>query len=166
MNLSCKGTSCLKIAVLLLWILIRMWCVAMRAVARMHTITLREKSPNTAFYLVCIFPHSDWTRRDTPYLSVFSPNAGKCGPEKTSYLDTFHAVLPKMDLFVNYFCKGLYVRCFLRSWLCVRLFLDSNILQNRCFSVKFAKFLRTLYLQITSGGCFCKLLLADILVYP
>ena len=32
-----------------------------------------------------IFPH-------TPYLSVFSPNAGKYGPEKTPYLDTFHAV--------------------------------------------------------------------------
>ena len=42
--------------------------------------------------LVCIFPHSDWIRRDTPYLSVFSPNAGKYGPEKTPYLDTFHAV--------------------------------------------------------------------------
>ena len=27
------------------------------------------------------FPHSDWTR--TEYLSVFSPNAGKYGPEKT-----------------------------------------------------------------------------------
>ena len=29
---------------------------------------------------------------DTSYLSVFSPNAGKYGPEKTSYLDTFHRV--------------------------------------------------------------------------
>ena len=28
----------------------------------------------------------------TKYLSVFSPNAGKCGPEKTPYLDKFHAV--------------------------------------------------------------------------
>ena len=32
-----------------------------------------------------IFPHSDWIRRDTEYLSVFCPNAGKmrekCGPE-------------------------------------------------------------------------------------
>ena len=27
----------------------------------------------------CIFLHSDWTRRDTEYLSVFSPNAGKSG---------------------------------------------------------------------------------------
>ena len=24
------------------------------------------------------------------YLSVFSPNMGKYGPEKTQYLDTFH----------------------------------------------------------------------------
>ena len=36
--------------------------------------TLREKCP------------------DTKFLSVFSPNAGKYGPEKTPYLDTFHAV--------------------------------------------------------------------------
>ena len=26
-----------------------------------------------------IFPHSDWIRRDTEYLSVFNLNAGKCG---------------------------------------------------------------------------------------
>ena len=30
---------------------------------------------------------------DTPYLSVFSPNAGKYGPELIPYLGTFHAVL-------------------------------------------------------------------------
>ena len=36
-----------------------------------------------SIFLVRIFPHSDWIRRDTPYLSVFSPNEGKCGPEKT-----------------------------------------------------------------------------------
>ena len=40
-----------------------------------------------------IFPRSDWIRRDTEYLYVLSPNAGKYGPEKTPYLDTFHAVL-------------------------------------------------------------------------
>ena len=28
----------------------------------------------------------------TEYLSVFSPNAEKYGPEKTPYLHTFHAV--------------------------------------------------------------------------
>ena len=31
-------------------------------------------------------------KRDTPYLSVFSPHTGKYGPEKTPYLDTFHVV--------------------------------------------------------------------------
>ena len=31
--------------------------------------------------LVCIFPHSDWMRRYTEYLFVFSPNVEKCGPE-------------------------------------------------------------------------------------
>ena len=54
--------------------------------------TLREICPNTEFFLVRIFPHSDWIQRDTPYLSVFSPNVGKYGPEKTPYSDTFHAV--------------------------------------------------------------------------
>ena len=54
--------------------------------------SLREKCPNTEFFLVRIFPHSDRIRRDTDYLSVFSPNAGKYGPEKTLHLDTFDAV--------------------------------------------------------------------------
>ena len=36
---------------------------------------LREKCPNTEFFLVCIFLHP-----------------GKYGPEKTPYLDTFHKV--------------------------------------------------------------------------
>ena len=31
---------------------------------------------------VPIFPHSDWIRRNTPYLSLFSSNAGKYGPGK------------------------------------------------------------------------------------
>ena len=30
--------------------------------------------------------------RDTEYLFVFSPNAGKYGPEKTPNTDTFHEV--------------------------------------------------------------------------
>ena len=33
-------------------------------------------------FLVRIFPHYDWIRTDTPYLSVFSLNAGKYEPEK------------------------------------------------------------------------------------
>ena len=56
------------------------------------TEALRENCPNTEFFLVHIFPQSDWIPRDTNYLSVFSPNAGKYGPEKTPYLDIFHPV--------------------------------------------------------------------------
>ena len=41
-------------------------------------------------FVVCIFSHSDWIWRDTPYLSVFSPNAKKYGSEKTPYYDIFH----------------------------------------------------------------------------
>ena len=33
-------------------------------------------------FLVRIFPHWDWIRRDNPFLPAFSPNAGKYRPEK------------------------------------------------------------------------------------
>ena len=46
------------------------------------SIALRKKYPNTEFFLVRIFPHLNWIRRDTEYLSLFSPNVGKYGPEK------------------------------------------------------------------------------------
>ena len=50
-------------------------------------------------FLVRIFPHSDWIRRDTSY-SVLSPNAGKYGPEKTPYFDTFHTVVITIVVFI------------------------------------------------------------------
>ena len=53
---------------------------------------MREKRPNTEFFLARIFPHLVWIRRDTEYLFVFSRNAGKYGPEKTPYLDTSRSV--------------------------------------------------------------------------
>ena len=51
--------------------------------------TLREKCSNKELFLVRIFPHSDCTK----YLSVFSSNARKYGPEITTNSDTFRAVL-------------------------------------------------------------------------
>ena len=53
--------------------------------------TVRDKCPNKQFFLVCIFPHSDWIWREE-YLSALSPNAGKYGPEKAPYLDTSRSV--------------------------------------------------------------------------
>ena len=51
--------------------------------------SLREKCPNTKFY------------RDTEDLSVFSPNAGKYGLEKTPYLDTFYAVVASRQFWLG-----------------------------------------------------------------
>ena len=36
------------------------------------------------------------------YLSIFSPNVGKYGPEKTLYFDTFHAVNIRTNFFLLY----------------------------------------------------------------
>ena len=46
----------------------------------------------------------------TLYLSVFSPNAGKNGPEKTPYLDTFHAVtLTRSDMVICFMLEVVLV---------------------------------------------------------
>ena len=42
-------------------------------------LSLRKKTRYSELFWSAFFPHLDWIRRDTPYLSVFSPNAGKCG---------------------------------------------------------------------------------------
>ena len=57
-----------------------------------QVINTAWKMSKYGVFLIPIFPHSYWTWRDTPYLSVFSPNAGKYGLEKAPYLDTFHVV--------------------------------------------------------------------------
>ena len=66
---------------------------------------LCEKCPNTEL-LARIFLHSDWIWKATPYLSVFSLNKGKYGPEKSLYMGTFHAVKPI-----------LRVKCCRWSWI-------------------------------------------------
>ena len=102
---------------------------------------LREKCPNTEFFLVRIFPHSDWIRRDTPYLSVLSPNAGKYAPEKTPYLDTFHAViLVHFRLTNNRYC----------TVISVKLLQKFNVLKSKLWI--FAKvYLAKLFLISISG---------------
>ena len=60
-------------------------------------VALREKCPNTELFLVGIFLYLDWIRRDTEYLSVFSPNTGKYQPEIILYLDTSPKVVFAKD---------------------------------------------------------------------
>ena len=67
-------------------------------------LALRKKCQNTEFFLVRILPHSDWIPRDTEYLSAFSLNMEKYGPEVTLYLDNFHTVLD-IATFTPYSCK-------------------------------------------------------------
>ena len=68
-------------------------------------LALGEKHQNTELFLVRIFPHLDGIQRDTSYLSVFSPNTGKYGPEITPHFDTFHAVF--MDRLIIFFALFL-----------------------------------------------------------
>ena len=55
-------------------------------------IVLREKCPNTKFFLVHIFPCLDWIRRYTLHLSVFNPNARKYESEKNSEFFFFFSI--------------------------------------------------------------------------
>ena len=71
-----------------------------------------------------VFPRIRTEYGEIRHLSVFSPSAGKYGPEKTPYLDTFHAVLHFLLKF-NY--TGI---------LYVKVCLEDNLLileKNRLF---------------------------------
>ena len=86
-------------------------------------LSLREKCPNTEFFLVRIFPHSDWIRRDTKYLSVLTPNAGKYGPEKTPHLDNFHpvcSIINKTETITKCSCcHNLFTLCVLNPLILI-----------------------------------------------
>ena len=88
---------------------------------------LREKCPNTELFLVRIYTYLDWIRRYTEYLSVFSPNVGKYGPEKTPYLDTFQTV------------RNFLEHAFFSSWYPSQKFLF--MIQEIDFHFRFKKFL-------------------------
>ena len=90
-----------------LWILNRQ-----KKFLRAAIVTLREKCPNTEFFLARIFLYSDWIRRFT---EMFSPSTGKCGPEKAPYVDTFHVMwlvnsvnISKKESFANWCNSSLY----------------------------------------------------------
>ena len=84
---------------------------------KLCSLSLHEKWPNTEF-LVRIFPHSDSIHRDTSYLSVFSPNAGKYGPEIT----------PMWTLFKQ--CMSLKMHIPLSSYSCVSIYLFCSVGQR------------------------------------
>ena len=65
------------------------------------TIILYVKSVQIWSFIWSVF-----SRIRTEYLSVFSPNVGKYGPEKTPYLGTFHVVYDNKILHKSMIKKG------------------------------------------------------------
>ena len=94
---------------------------------------LREKCPNTKLFLVCIFLHSAWIGRFHE-ISVFKPNTGKYGPEKTPYLDTFHAVQ------VLEIALWIYMEITLRHW---------------CSPVNLLRISEHIFIRTPLKDCFC-----------
>ena len=107
--------------------------------------TLREKCPNMEFFLVRIFPHSDWTDRYLVSLRIQS-ECGKIRTRKTPYLDKFHTVkgtrttLLDFDWFYDVFRLDFKNTRTTRTWLrlfllCIRLGLIKSVHQVGMFCV-------------------------------
>ena len=56
------------------------------------------------FFMARILPNSYWIRKDTPYLSVFSPNARKFGPEKFRIRTLFTPCISWIFLYYKISC--------------------------------------------------------------
>ena len=61
-----------------------------------------------------IFPHSDWIQRDTPYPSVFSWNAGKCG-ENAEQNNSEYGLFLRSACFQN-ICSQLFNNFLSFAW--------------------------------------------------
>ena len=86
--------------------------------------TLREKYPHSEFFWPV---HLDWIQRDTMYLSVFSPNTGKYGPEKL----WIRALFTQWNMPMNTvkFCRPISVSIlYIKST--VSFFRVSNVISN------------------------------------
>ena len=73
------------------------------------------------FFLVRFFPHSDWIQRFAEQISVFSPNAAKCGPEKLriwySWVKVWVLLHKKMKFSIkDFFSKCDQIRGIFRIW--------------------------------------------------
>ena len=73
------------------------------------------------------------------FWSVFSPNTGKCGPEITPYLDTFHAVLPMFYYALSQTTLRVMTNWFLPLYLTGKNY--DNAYVHSYVSLAFASFL-------------------------
>ena len=79
-------------------------------------------------FLVRTFPYLDWIRRDTPYLSVISPNAGKYGPEKLQIRALLTQCLLCVSPFILWFVSITNCRCVF--FMCHFLFYDKKVVSE------------------------------------
>ena len=97
-------------------------------------------------FLVCIFPHSDWTRRDTPYLDKHTKFTFKSSCEKVSTLKnrflriSFHCkVLGTVAVFILLVLKIknhgslINIKLSLNGWKPLAIFAKSSIFR---FSIR------------------------------
>ena len=73
------------------WILWKRTCEFTRIIYSMNNKLTAWKVSALGVFVVRIFPHADWIRRDIPHLPVFGLNAGKYGPEELQ-IQTLHIV--------------------------------------------------------------------------
>ena len=74
-------------------------------------------------FLVRIFPHLDWMRKDTPYLSVFNTNTGKYELGKLRIRILFTHCRGVIQWwcdkdFLNFSCRSVASQNFRISWWC------------------------------------------------
>ena len=87
------------------------------------------KVPLFGDFLVRIFQHLDWILRDTPYLSLFTPNEEKYGPKKFEY-EHFSRSVSRTEScsfsFIYQPCLLIYRDEWLIDWLIKRNRLDQE----------------------------------------
>ena len=99
-------------------------------------------------FLVRIFRYSDWIRRETPYLFVFSPNTGKYRPEKNSVFGHFSGGnLPWVTTHDNFYLN-LVTFIFVLVTLClIQLEIFNSFYSNRKSTVSLKNLFLFSYLK-------------------
>ena len=76
-----------------------------RIVYNTRVIADANSNPHTHLFLIHIFLYSNWLRRFTRWISIFSPNTRKYGPDITPYFDTFYAVTAVKNYYFKIYHK-------------------------------------------------------------
>ena len=99
------------------------------------------------YFLVRIFRYSDWIRRETPYLFVFSPNTGKYRPEKTLFGHFSGDNLPWVTTHDNFYLNLVtFIFALVTLWL-IQLEIFNSFYSNRKSTVSLKNLFLSSYLK-------------------